>query len=132
MAWSWSILHICFTEDATVALFCKAYKSMIKPFEADLSHGRVFQSLILLYCQRFLGHIRRRTRTYASLHGVFAVEEMSTTLGLGLRLSATSGQDSNLLDVWKMRSSSKVTQSTIDNNVFPQLLSSTLPDLQPP
>ena len=31
----------CFTEDATVALFCKAYKSMIKSFEADLTPGRL-------------------------------------------------------------------------------------------
>ena len=29
-----------FTEDATVAPFYKAHKSMMKPFEADLSLGR--------------------------------------------------------------------------------------------
>ena len=42
----------CSTEDATMALFCKAYKSMIRPFEADLSHGRLLKSLFLLYCHK--------------------------------------------------------------------------------
>ena len=34
----------CFTEDEAVALFCKAYKSMIKPSKADLSSGRLSKS----------------------------------------------------------------------------------------
>ena len=49
----------------------------------------------LLYCQRFLGRIRRRTSTFASLRGVrgsFPLKEMSMALGLGLRLRLPAGE----------------------------------------
>ena len=108
----------CSTEDAVMALFCKAYKSMIKPFEADLTHGRHSKGKFFLYCQGFLERIRRRD--VVLVYGARVRVTAPATSG-----RASEGYGNHLLDVWENgRSSSKVTQTTIDNNVFHRLLSS--------
>ena len=74
----------CFTEDATVALFCKAYKSMIKSFEADLAPGRLSKGISLL-SKVPRTHNNKRRRPFC-LARVFSLHEMLMALGLGLGL----------------------------------------------
>lgn len=82
----------CFTEDATVAFFCKAYKSMIESIEADLSSGR----LSLRHVFTLLSMVKRTHKTFVHLPPCVGLFPARNVDGVRVRVrvtaSATSGR----------------------------------------